>query len=292
MPMDMLWVRRAWKRRVATPLRVLVRPETRVEVDGDALLVDLRDTVISRYLYIEQSYEEGLRRLMRCIDLAGLVCIDVGANLGLHTVLLARLAAKVLAFEPERRNYSLLERNIVANGLRNVVAFKCAVGDREGSCQIRLSAENFGDHRVSALATDGNAEDVPMMTIDVAAQALEPGSVGFVKIDVQGYEQHVLQGAQNTIAQNPDLILVVEVSPSHLAAAGASASGLVTWLVSRGFGGVELTDDRMVPLGEAWIYEFMRKEYHVDLVLSRNRGKLASALSSYWGRQVPELGGR
>src|SRR5690348_16391325 len=72
MPLDMLWVRRAWKRRVATPLRVLVKPETRVEVDGDALLVDLRDTVISRYLYIEQSYEEGLRRFMRCIDLAGL----------------------------------------------------------------------------------------------------------------------------------------------------------------------------------------------------------------------------
>ena len=223
--MDILWAQRAWKRRVAIPLRVLLRPEVRVEVDGDAFVVDLRDTVIGRYLYVEHSYEQGLRRLMRCVDLEGSVCIDVGANLGLHTVLLARRAAKVLAFEPEQRNYSLLTRNVAANGLRNVTAFNSAVGDREGSCQLRLSADNFGDHRVCAVASNGEGEHVPMTTIDIASRALPPGSVGLLKVDVQGYEHHVLQGAQETLAKNPDLTLIIEISPSHLTAAGRSASG-------------------------------------------------------------------
>ena len=291
MVMDMLWARRAWKRRVVTPLRALFKPEAVVEVEGDAFIVDLRDQVIGRLLYVEQSYEEGLRRLIRCVELEGLVCIDVGANVGLHTVLLGRRAKRVLAFEPERRNYSLLARNVAGNGLRNVSTFKCAVGDREGSCRLRLSAENFGDHRVSIVEADCNGEDVPMTTIDVASRALEPRSIGLLKIDVQGYEQHVLQGARETLARNPDLTLFIEVSPTHLAAAGSSASGLVEWLVSEGFCGVELSDDRMVPLSEAWAYEFMRKEYHVDLVLSRNGRKLAAALTSYWSREVPDLGG-
>jgi len=289
--MDLLWAQRAWKRRVVTPLRVLVRPEVRVKVDGDAFVVDLRDTVIGRDLYVEHSYEQGLRRLMRCVNLEGAVCIDVGANLGLHTVLLARRSAQVLAFEPERRNYSLLTRNVAANGLGNVRAFNSAVGDREGACQLRLSADNFGDHRVSAIAPNAAGEYVPMTTIDIATRTLLPGSVGLLKIDVQGYEHHVLHGAEETLAKNPDLTLMVEISPSHLTAAGGSASDLVRWLVLQGFSGVELSDDRMVPLSQPWAYEFMRSEYHVDLVLSRNTPKLASALSSYWGRPVPELGG-
>ena len=288
--MSILWAQRAWKRRVMTPLRVLLKPEVRVEVDGDAFVVDLRDTVIGRDLYVEHSYEQGLRRLMRCVDLEGLVCIDVGANLGLHTVLLARRAARVLAFEPDQLNYSLLARNVAANALGNVTAFNSAVGDREGSCQLRVSADNFGDHRVCAVTANSEGEEVPMTTVDVASRALVPGSVGLLKIDVQGYEDHVLQGAQDTLAKNPDLTLMIEISPSHLTAAGRSASGLVRWLVSQGFGGVEVTDDRMVPLSEPWAYEFMRSEYHVDLVLSRNGRKLASALSSYWGRPFPELG--
>ena len=287
--MDTLWARRAWKRRIVVPLRVLLKPEVLVEHDREAFIVDLRDTVIARYLYDGQGYEEGLRRFVRCMDLARSVCVDVGANLGLHTVSLAKRAAEVWAFEPEERNHSLLTRNVALNGLRNVRVFKCAVGDREGSCLLRRSVDNFGDHQVGTSASGDPTEVVPMTTIDLATRELPSGSVGLLKIDVQGYEHHVLIGAQETLARNPDLTLILEVSPTHLSAAGRSASELVRWLFAQGFVGVELTDDRMVPVSTPWAYDFMRSGYHVDLVLSRNARQLGRSLASYWGRPIADL---
>src|SRR5262249_10058136 len=101
-------LRRAWKRRVWMSVLSRIRPEVEVGLSGRRMGVELRDEVIGRLLYLSGEYEPYIERLVRYMDLRGGVCIDIGANIGLHTLTLSELvgpAGRVFAFEPEAHNF-------------------------------------------------------------------------------------------------------------------------------------------------------------------------------------------
>src|SRR5712692_8948348 len=146
---------RAWKRHVWIPVRSRIAPEVITPVRGRQIRVDLRDYPIGQTLYLDGNYELELQRLMQHMNLSGSICLDVGANIGLHTVTMSELvgpAGQVFAFEPERHNYQLLEQNLRFNGLTNVILLQRAVSDHEGVVKISLSPVNYGDHRVATAA--------------------------------------------------------------------------------------------------------------------------------------------
>src|SRR5439155_15680161 len=177
-----------------------------------------------RLLYLDGGYEGETERLIRAIDLEGGVSVDIGANIGLHTVLMSDLtgpAGKVFAFEPEAGNFRLLKHNLNRNGSTNVTAIQAAVGGRNGTGHLAVNPLNFGDHRVAHGSPTGRAEvEVPITTIDESLRSLPHGVVKLIKIDVQGYEWHVIQGMAETLRSNPDAILIVEIFPEGLAEAG------------------------------------------------------------------------
>jgi protein O-GlcNAc transferase len=149
--------------------------------------------------------------LMKCRELylPGTAIIDVGANIGNHAVFFgAILDAPVYAFEPYRASYELLERNIAANNLHGqIVAQCCAIGAQDGVGSLQPgSPGNFGTVQVSF-----GAGDVPVRSLDSLAI---PGPVGLLKVDVEGNEVPVLQGAAALIrAWLPDI--VVEAGQAH-----------------------------------------------------------------------------
>src|SRR5207302_3253625 len=126
---------------------------------------------------------------------------------------------------------------------------------------------NYGDHRVSS-GTDGT-EEAPMVTIDSVLRDIPDDSIGLIKIDVQGYELHVIRGMQQTLRRNPGVILIVEVFPDGLRAAGSSAFELVSCLQDWGFDGWEFHDFRLIPCQEPHVYDWIRGGKYQDLVLSR-----------------------
>jgi len=283
--MSVRWLRRRWKRRVWLYVRQRVRPRAVVPVDDFRLTVDLNDRMLGRMLYLGGDHEPEVRALLRRLPLAGGVCVDVGANVGLHTVLMSRLvglAGRVFAFEPDPDNFRLLETNLRLNGGDNVTARECAVGDADGVCRLARNPRNWADCRVTSGLPGWRSHEVAMTTLDAALPELPPGAVKFVKLDVQGSECRVLAGMRRTLARHPDLVMVVEVFPDGLRGAGASARELIELLTDLGFSGWEFTRDRVQPMAEPWVYDLMTGGT-TDVVVSRNEEQLRDVVSRWRG---------
>tara|TARA_B110000438_G_scaffold302073_1_gene358674 strand:- start:1347 stop:2102 length:756 start_codon:yes stop_codon:yes gene_type:complete len=137
------------------------------------------------------------------------VAVDVGANKGVYTRLLADLASHVHAFEPNPKAYRWLNRSLRAN----VTPHRIALSDRDGEGALyipqhgrRYSNQHGSLHESTAAAPHG-AVTIETRTLDSCALT----NVGFIKIDVEGFEAEVLAGAQRTINQfQPTLLIEIE----------------------------------------------------------------------------------
>ncbi len=136
------------------------------------------------------------------------VFVDVGANIGTHTVyaLRAKRFARAIAFEPEPNNARLLAMNVEANGLASAVTIvPKAAGAVSGNAVLHLHPRNKGAHAIGvAPSVDGRAKlDVPMVRIEdaLAELAVSPERIGLVWIDVEGHERQVIEGLGALLAR-------------------------------------------------------------------------------------------
>jgi|SRR6185312_857922 len=134
----------------------------------------------------------------------GSVALDVGANVGGHTLALASLvgyAGRVYAFEPQRHLFQMLCGSLELCGARNVVPFHRAASREPGTVRVPEMdyghPNNFGALDLRAVPHDAPCETVRSMPID----DLNLPRVDFIKIDVEGYELDVLLGAEQTVAR-------------------------------------------------------------------------------------------
>jgi FkbM family methyltransferase len=283
---SLAWIERRWRRVCRRVLRV-VHPRVDVAIRGARLTVDLRDRKLGRMLYEGRSHEAALADLFECADLEGAVCIDVGANFGLHTLPLSRLVGPrghVYAFEPAPASFSLLAHNLRRNGAVNVTAYREAAGEGAGSGRLAFNPRNHGDNRLGAGAPAAWARaEVPVVAIDERLADVAPGRIALVKIDVQGWECHVLRGMRATLARNPQALVAIEVFPAGLREAGASGAELTALIRDLGLRGWEFGADRLAPMHEPWVYDLLRGA--VDVVVSRESDRLESALQRW--RRAP-----
>jgi len=157
------------------------------------------DEYVGGSLSLYGEFSEGEAQVFGRLVKEGDVVVEIGANIGAHTVLLARLAAKagaVLAFEPQPVLYQTLCANIALNSITNVMAEKCGLGNRSQTLHIPVldygARNNFGAISLE-LVEDG--EPVQVKRLD----SYGIGKCAFIKIDVEGMEQQVLEGASRTI---------------------------------------------------------------------------------------------
>lgn len=131
----------------------------------------------------------------------GAIAIDVGANYGIHTLLMAKLVGEsgaVIAFEPSPDLFSELETNLQRNGLRNVTVMQMAVSDSAGDAEFYLG-DSSATGRLRSLESTPAEDRGP--TIKVTATSLDllasKGDIplpDLIKIDVEGAESRVLEG--------------------------------------------------------------------------------------------------
>jgi FkbM family methyltransferase len=166
------------------------------------------------------------------------VCVDVGANIGYYTVLCGRAMGErgvVYAFEPESRNFALLQRNAARNGLGSARLVHAAASDHEGAMALHLAADgNLGDHRLHGTPDRASTEQVRLTRLDDVLEA-SGHRADLMKIDVQGHEEKVLLGAARTIETSlPGLNIILEYTPTALRQAGSDPLELLRLL--RGWG--------------------------------------------------------
>lgn len=166
------------------------------------------------YEKIELDVFERLCRTSRTV-------VDVGANIGLFSCLAAsRMPAggTVVSFEPIPANLRYLRQNLEQNGFLDEVTVEAsAVGEKAGAIDIFLVEGSIGTHSASArnAASSENMISVPMVSLDSYATGHLVGPIDVLKVDVEGYEGHVLRGASTVLTeQRPSML--VEYVPDHL----------------------------------------------------------------------------
>lgn len=199
-----------------------------VRRDGLLLLLDWRDRV-DRSIAFHGDYERAqlgrllsaMRRRRGCD-----VFLDIGANLGLYALRVASegLAARVLAFEPDRRSLHQLAANLYLNRLSDRVELhEVAVSDRPGTARFQPAPETSTGQ--SHLSAEG-VRKVACDTVDARLGGAS-GLTVFAKIDVEGHEAAAIAGMRRTLAQNR-VFLQVESFAANLPRVGAAlaAAGL------------------------------------------------------------------
>ena len=151
-------------------------------------------------------------RIYRIFALPDSVAVDVGANLGIHTLALSDcvLRGTVFSFEPRLSVYEKLIDNLKENGIMNVVASDKALGDSVGESHLHVDENDFNIGK-ARMGDQGN-QVVDVTTLDDALKN-SPSMVSLIKIDTEGYELQVLRGAACVLADHRP-VLVCEFSPS------------------------------------------------------------------------------
>lgn len=158
----------------------------------------------------------------------GATAVDVGANYGIHTLLMAKLVGEggtVIAFEPSPALFTELETNLQRNELRNVTAMQMAVSDSAGHSKFYLG-DNAATGRLqlveSTPADDRGATiNVIITSLDLLASKGDFPLPDLVKIDVEGAESRVLEGCTEMLnAVAPDLIIELHNPEQDVAVGG------------------------------------------------------------------------
>ncbi|WMW66264.1 FkbM family methyltransferase [Nitratidesulfovibrio liaohensis] len=174
------------------------------------------------------------RELLRQYVRPGMTVVDVGANIGVYTRFFSRLVAtsgRVYAFEPALLNFAHLQKNV--GHFANVTLIHAAVGCCNGIIQLFVSEELNVDHRTFNSGDGRKAVDVPVVSLDEYFTAGH--HVDLIKIDVQGYELSVLEGASRVLSENHDIKVLMEFWPYGLAKAAVSPQSVIELIKSFGF---------------------------------------------------------
>jgi FkbM family methyltransferase len=188
-------------------------------IDGFKIVVDPanRPGFIDNDLYRLGSYEPGILRLIKETVLDDETIIDVGANIGAIALFAALVVprGRVMAFEALPHIADDLRNNIAVNGFTNISVHEVAVGERRGDADIFTNLEERGSSSLLEKSNDARAYDkprrVPIRPLDDFTHAA--GRIAVIKIDVEGYEAKVLEGAQRTIEEHRPLI-ILEYDPT------------------------------------------------------------------------------
>jgi FkbM family methyltransferase len=220
----------------------------------EATFVGPARDVITRHIYRFGAHEPTITRyVMEHVRLADEeVALDIGANIGWYSVLLSRLSAprsRIYAFEPDVESFVLLQRNLYVNGAANVTAVNCALGAEPGTGELRrYKHSNNGRHSLLGTADGRDTLNVRIRTLAGfwQEQALAERPLGFMKIDVEGFEYFVLRGAGALLARCAQLIL--EYSPEGLRCADLKPADLTALLASTPFTVRVFTGDGLAPI--------------------------------------------
>ena len=167
----------------------------------------------------------------------GDVVFDCGSHHGSTGILFSHwvgATGKVVCFEAMPANCAVIRKNIDLNRLPNVTLVPAAVGREPGRVTIDPSSN-------SAVMNSGRGIDVPQTCLDAHA-SLQPT---LLKIDVEGFEQHVLTGARNVLLRRPRIVM--ELHPNHLAQYGSSMAGILDLLRPLGYRMWLQRDDHLPP---------------------------------------------
>jgi FkbM family methyltransferase len=218
------------------------RKPLRVRYDGVSFEVMLGDN-LQRHLFFCGSYEPELHEVLKQELRGGGVLVDVGANIGVHGLPVARMlqqagTGRVYAFEAAPDTAERLRRLAERNGLASYLeVIQVALGDRPRTAMLR-SATEYASLDVgmrSLYGSGGDAIPVQVTPFDTWSEGARLERWDVLKMDVEGAETEVLRGMRHTLERLRPRLLAIEVVEEHLRRAGSSRAELQELLAAAGY---------------------------------------------------------
>ena len=158
------------------------------------------------------------------------IVLDIGAHIGYFTLIMAKQAKQVHAFEPEARNFQLLKMNLELNKQSNVKLHNVAVAETNGKTMLHLCEMNRGMHRIyPSHWCKGGTREVQTVRIDDIIQEAD-----FIKMDIEGAELGALKG-MTKLLKKCDITIIMEFLPSSIEEYGVKPRNIHDLLTSLGY---------------------------------------------------------
>jgi FkbM family methyltransferase len=203
----------------------LTAPVRHEWVEGLTLVLHPREQS-SRAVYVSGLYEPNTAVVLKRLLAPGSIFLDVGANIGLFTLLGARWVGdtgRVISFEPSERERRRLEEHVAINRLSNVTIVDQAVGAHDGTVDLRVAqAEYAGLNTVGETFCYPGVQvvetrRVPQVKLDRVVEQEGLRALSVVKLDIEGAEYSALQGAEHILrVHRPVFIIEIVVAALRL----------------------------------------------------------------------------
>ncbi len=250
-------------------------------LDGDILVLDLRETMCLGYFFDgEIRQDHAIKHFLELMLEEGDCFLDVGANIGYYSRVASRLVGKsgsIYAFEPLARAFRLLTIN--SKDCDNVVARNIAIGNMDGVTAFYPS--QVGD--ASSVLPNPASEKCEVQVMRLDSLAIDfPPRLDVIKIDVEGYELEVLEGAKALIEKYMPVV-IYECIPEYLAKTGQSLNDYIAFFEGFSRAGYSVHGIRSGPDGTIGLGPPLASDCCNFLALPINcraRGKLKALLEA------------
>jgi FkbM family methyltransferase len=189
------------------------------------------------YYFAGRYYDQANQILIRKLLGKGDTYIDIGANLGIHTLAASGIVGDhglVIAVEPNPEAYSHLMAHLVMNRITNVRSFNVGLSDSAGELELKGTGEHTGTFTFRTVPESTHSVKVPMVPGDQIIDTSILRKRVLVKVDTEGFEHRVIRGLKGLMSY-PDIGFVIEVTDQWLRETGSSAGDLYAELRKEGF---------------------------------------------------------
>jgi len=200
-----------------------------------------RDDKLSEMIFMG-TFELNERRFIEKFLKPGDIFVDVGANLGLFSLIAARIIntdGQVYAFEPTATTFRVLVQNVQYNDLHNGFCYQLALSNKSEQRFLIISTDGYGAWNSLATPTSGSKfskEEVQCITWDHFAEEHDLiGKVALMKIDVEGWEFYVLEGGTRILSREDAPDLLIEFTDVNAESAGLNCEAVYSKLCELGY---------------------------------------------------------
>jgi FkbM family methyltransferase len=165
-------------------------------------------------VYLENigpEFEPVMVKLYKSLLDKDFYCLDVGANVGCTTILFSDLCRHVDSFEPSRTTFKVLEKNILTTGKKNVSLKNIGLGSSNMVSELAFSSNNRSGGFVANLTSPSSGhiiETIEIKKMDDVYSLNKDYHINFIKIDVEGFEKHVIEGGLGIISKDKPVIVL------------------------------------------------------------------------------------
>jgi FkbM family methyltransferase len=243
-----------------------------VKTHGNILYLDSKDAL---GLSTIGTSEMTVTKLVKNLVKNGDVAVDIGANIGYYTLLLAKLVGRsgeAIAFEPDPDNFQLLKKSVIVNSYTNTTLESKAVSNTVGAVTFYRSLLSAAEGK---LYDSDNCEPVQVEAVTLDSYfAGYDGSIDFIKMDAEGSEASILKGADSVLRKSPHVKIITEFSPTGIMSCGDDPGEFLDILSAYGFSFYDIDEKkkRVMPIDTRTIlktYSGYSADVHANLLCVR-----------------------